>query len=85
MGSSFLPSVTLNQWKSFVRGGLVTVVRIAPVRRTWVKGSNPGGTGRIKGCGRNQKEGSQCLDLDSSSVKTGKGRLETCLTEIVRF
>lgn len=36
---------------------MVRVVRIAPVRRTWIKGSNPGGTGRIKDRGRNQKEG----------------------------
>lgn len=36
---------------------MVRVVRIAPVRRTWIKASNPGGTGRIKDRGRNQKEG----------------------------
>lgn len=48
MGSSFLPSVMANQWKPFVATGLVRVVRIALVRGTWIRGSNPGGMGTSK-------------------------------------
>ena len=86
MGSSFLPSVMANQWKPFVGTGLVRVVRIALVRWTWIRGSNPGGMGARKGLWQESKRGMTVLGLGQQQCgNIGKGRLETCLVKMVRF